>query len=127
MKTQTLFGEITPDVRISAKELQRRERRRKMKIAYEAAAPAWKEAFKKFAVTIFLPQREFFIWEELSDAYDEIAKMYGLPQTPEKRANGPMCREFITEGLIEPTEMTRRSYESNKRTVYRSRLVEGGE
>lgn len=127
MTTQTLFGEITPDVRVSAKEQKRLDRRRKMKIVYEAAAPAWKEAFKKFAVTIFLPQRKFFIWEELSDAYAELAKMSGLPQTPEKRANGPMCREFITENLIEPTEMTRRSYESNKRTVYRSRLIEGGE
>jgi len=99
--TQTgLFGEISVPA-TERRESRLAERRRKAKAAYDATSKIWKSATYCFAVTEFLVTHETFIFEELSDAYNNAVKTRGFPETVNGKAFAGLQRILVAEGKIE--------------------------
>lgn len=96
----SLFGETAIPI-AEKRETRLSERRRKAKLAYTATSEIWKKATKKFAIENFLPNRNPFLFEELSDAYEKWARDGGGPQTVQKKAFAGLQRVLIREKKIE--------------------------
>jgi hypothetical protein len=73
-------------------------------MAFQATSEAWKRATYAFAVEIFLPTHETFLFETLSQEYEEYAKANGKPISVEKRAFAGLQSKLIKAGLIVRTD-----------------------
>jgi hypothetical protein len=103
IQPQSLFGDITVSP-AERKETRIAERRRKAHQAYASTADVWKHATYTFAINVFLPTHDRFLFEELSTAYEEYAAGGHGPKTVEKRAFAGLQSRLIKEGLIETTD-----------------------
>jgi hypothetical protein len=99
-QTTSLFGDIAVSP-AERKENRLSERRRKAHQAYASTADAWKRSTYEFAVEIFLPATETFLFENLTEQYETFAKANGKTLTVEKRAFSGLQARLIREGFIE--------------------------
>jgi hypothetical protein len=88
-KMNGLFGDITVSP-AERKETRLAERRRKAHQAYASTADVWKHATYRFAINVFLPTHDRFLFEELSTAYEEYAAGGHGPKRS-KRGHSPGC------------------------------------
>ncbi len=126
-KQSNLFG---VDVRLppaEAKESKLAERRRKAKQAYDATSAQWKAATYRFAVEEFLPHRERFMFEDLTNAYNAAAATRQLPATVNGKAMAGLQRILVSEGKIELIKgVTGIRSNGQDGKLYRSNLYEPG-
>ncbi len=121
----TLFGEVETFTTLEKRESRLAERRRKAKAAYDATSAAWKKATQRFAVDEFLPDRETFLFEDLSTAYNTAALVKGLPATVNGKAFAGLQRILIAEAKIELVKgVTRIRSNGQEGKVYRSLIYE---
>lgn len=108
-------------------KLTRAERQReKAKKAYKATSAAWKRTIYSFAVNEFLPKHASFIFEELSIAYDEAAKLKRWPVTVDGRAFAGLQATLVKERKISAIEgVTQNRTNGSPSQVYRSNLYQG--
>lgn len=119
----TLFGDIEEMTAVEKRESLAAERRRKARLAYQNTSAAWKRSTYDFAVNTFLPDTRDFLFEDLSNAYEEYAKRHGKPLSVQKKAFAGLQRMLVAEGKIELIKgVTRIRSNSQEGKVYRSNL-----
>lgn len=117
-----LFGEgEIPSFPLSPKERKIETRKRKAKQAYDATSEAWKKATYRFAIEEYLPKHVVFLFEELTQAYNDAAKSGKLPITVNGKAFAGLQRRLIKEGRVEIVEgITRTRSNGQPGIVYRT-------
>lgn len=127
MIEQMLFGESLTLPPAERREARKSERLRKAKMAYDATSATWKKATYRFAVEVFLPRHNTFLFEDLTIAYNAAVKTQNLPATVNGKAFAGLQRILIREGRIEAlTGQTGTRSNGQVGPIYRSGLYQQG-
>jgi len=99
---QNLFSDAPAPVKRSV--TRESEQRRKAGLAYAATCEVWKAAVYEYAVNVFLPRSNEFIFESLTSGYEKWAKGNGKPATVNSRAFAGLQKRLLREGQIVAVE-----------------------
>lgn len=129
MMEPALFKEferpVSPEERKESKEA---ERKRKAKLAYKITSEKWKAATWEFAIDEFLPiQKDPFIFEQLTTAYEKYAAFLGKPLTVEKRAFAGLRLRLLREKKIAKIDGAGFRSQGNMSPLYRSLIGRSSE